>query len=74
MRLKHVEIFSALTAKEAEQKINDAIVKYENSDIDVNYEIMIENSAFFGGVVDTRYTLIIHEFDPYIEDELEPDE
>lgn len=63
MKLKHVRIYSNVTAETAEYIINDFLENSEGTDIGVNFELMIENTISIAGSYDTRYTLIIHEYD-----------
>ena len=63
MRLKHVRIHSNLTAKQAETIINQWIAEANEDGLEMNFEILIENSVAVNGFYDTRYTLIIHEYE-----------
>lgn len=63
MKLKHVRIFSNVTSETAENIINDFLERCEGTDIAVNFELMIENTVSIAGSYDTRYTLIVHEYE-----------
>ena len=63
MRLKHVRIFSNLTAKQAETIINDWIKQANDDNLEMNFELLIENSVAVNGFYDTRYTLVVHEYE-----------
>lgn len=69
MRLKRVHIYSHKTAEEAEKVINDAIDRCDESDIWVNYELMVESTLQVLNNTETYYTVIIHEYDPVNFDE-----
>lgn len=62
MSLKHVSIYSNQTDKSAEYKINSAI-ENADEDTDINFSLMLENAVTVGGASDTRYTLIIYEYE-----------
>lgn len=57
--IHNVLIFSNQDAYHAQEKINNAIAKYQDEETDVNYELMIETSAGIGSISDTRYTVLI---------------
>ena len=63
MRLKKVNIYSNQTAKQAEGIVNTAIQNSEQSGLEINYELMIETSVQMGTFSDTRYTVVIHQFE-----------
>ena len=64
LKLRRVRIFSNKTAKDAERLINENLEAFrDNENIEINYELEIENSTQMGSFYDTRYTVVIHEFD-----------
>lgn len=72
LKLQKVEIYPHCMAGEAEGIINRALEACLNEEnIDVNYELMIENSTQMGQFYDTRYTLVIHYFTVHSVDDYE---
>ena len=57
--IHNVIIFSNRTADEASGDINTALVKYQDEETEVNYELMIEQTASIGNLSDTRYTVLL---------------
>ena len=62
MHLKQVYIFSNMTAREAQSKVNDMIRQYDDENTTVNFDLKIENSIAAGAFAETRYTVIIYIF------------
>lgn len=65
MKLKKVYIYPNLKASEAEQVINEKIRQYSDEflnkeDVELDYELLIENSVRVGEYADTLYTLLIN--------------
>ena len=71
MKLKKVYIYPNLKASEAEKIINDKIkyisehgwipeVHLNREDVELDYELLIENSVRVGEHADTLYTLLIN--------------
>lgn len=57
--IHNVLIFSNQDAYHAQERINNALAKYQDEETDVNYELMIETSAGIGANSETRYTVLI---------------
>lgn len=57
--IHNVLIFSNQDAYHAQERINNALAKYQDEETDVNYELMIETSAGIGTISETRYTVLI---------------
>jgi hypothetical protein len=49
-----------MTARVAQDKVNEMIEKYEDVDTTINFNLQIENSVAVGGKTDTRYTLVVY--------------
>ena len=62
MHLKQVYIFSNMTAREAQNKVNEMIRQYDDENTTVNFDLKIENSVTAGSFAETRYTVIIYIF------------
>ena len=62
MHLKHVYIYSNVTALMAQEKVNDMIERYDDENTTVNFDLQMENSVITGLYAETRYTLIIYIF------------
>ena len=60
MNLKKVYIYSNMTARVAQDKINSMLKEYESSGMTVNFDLKIENSVIVGKNSETRYTLIVY--------------
>ena len=63
MHLKKVYIYSNMSARVAQDKVNEMIDKYEGIDTTINFNLQIENSVAVGGKSDTRYTLVVYIYD-----------
>lgn len=62
MHLKQVYIFSNMTARESQNKVNEMIRQYDDENTTVNFDLKIENSVTAGPFAETRYTLIVYIF------------
>jgi len=60
MHLVKVYIYSNMTARSAQDKINSMIEEYESVDYTVNFGLQIEISVAAGKYSETRYTLIVY--------------
>lgn len=63
-KLKRVEIYPSVSARQAELYINEAI-DHSPDDICIEYELLIENSIAVanGGYSETMYTLLINAYE-----------
>ena len=52
-----------MTARVAQDKVNEMIEKYEDVDTTINFNLQIENSVAVGVKTDTRYTLVVYIYD-----------
>lgn len=60
MHLTKVYIYSNMTARSAQDKVNSMIEEYESVDYTVNFDLQIENSVAAGKYSETRYTLVVY--------------
>lgn len=60
MHLTKVFIYSNMTAQRAQDKVNELIEEYGDTDSTVNFDLKIENSVATGKYSDTRYTLVVY--------------
>ncbi len=60
MHLTKVFIYSNMTAQRAQDKVNELIEEYGDTDSTVNFDLQIENSVAAGKYSDTRYTLVVY--------------
>ena len=60
MHLTKVYIYSNMTAQRAQDKVNELIEEYRETDSTVNFDLQIENSVAAGKYLETRYTLVVH--------------
>ncbi len=60
MNLTKVYIYSNMTAQRAQDKVNELIEEYRETDSTVNFDLQIENSIAAGKYSETRYTLVVY--------------
>ena len=60
MSLKKVYIYSNMTARVAQDKINSMLKEYESSGMSINFDLKIESTVTVGKHNETRYTLIVY--------------
>ncbi len=60
MHLTKVYIYSNMTAQRAQDKVNELIEEYRETDSTVNFDLQIENSVAAGKYLETRYTLVVY--------------
>ena len=60
MHLVKVYIYSNMTAQRAQDKVNELIEEYCETDSTVNFDLQIENSVAAGKYLETRYTLVVY--------------
>ena len=60
MHLTKVYIYSNMTAQRAQDKVNELIEEYHETDSTVNFDLQIENSVAAGKYLETRYTLVVY--------------
>lgn len=60
MHLTKVYIYSNMTARSAQDKVNSMIEEYDSVDYTINFDLQIENSVAAGKYSDTRYTLVVY--------------
>lgn len=60
MHLTKVYIYSNMTAQRAQDKVNQLIEEYSETDSTVNFDLQIENSVAAGKYSETRYTLVVY--------------
>lgn len=60
MKLIKVKIYPNMSASEAQNKINEWIQETTDPDVDVSYELLIENSVMIANHAKTVYTLLIN--------------
>lgn len=60
MHLTKVYIYSNMTAQRAQDKVNQLIEEYSETDSTVNFDLQIENSVAAGKYMETRYTLVVY--------------
>ncbi len=61
MKLQKVYIYPNMKASEVETTINEKIEEYSRyDDVELDYELLIENSVRIGEYADTVYTLLIN--------------
>lgn len=60
MHLTKVYIYSNMTAQRAQDKVNELIEEYRETESTVNFDLQIENSVAAGKYLETRYTLVVY--------------
>ena len=60
MHLTKVYIYSNMTAQRAQDKVNQLIEEYSETDSTVNFDLQIENSVAAGKYSETRYALVVY--------------
>lgn len=60
MHLTKVYIYSNMTVQRAQDKVNELIEEYRETDSTVNFDLQIENSVAAGKYLETRYTLVVY--------------
>lgn len=60
MHLTKVYIYSNMTARSAQDKVNSIIEEYDSVDYTINFDLQIENSVAAGKYSETRYTLVVY--------------
>lgn len=60
MHLTKVYIYSNMTARSAQDKVNSMIEEYDSVDYTINFDLQIENSVAAGKYSETRYTLVVY--------------
>lgn len=60
MHLTKVYIYSNMTAQRAQDKVNELIEEYRETESTVNFDLQIENSVAAGKYSETRYTLVVY--------------
>ena len=61
--LKRVLIEPNCSAKRAEEIINDCIRQYQNEDVKVEFELLLENATQVGHMSYIYYTVVIELYD-----------
>ena len=60
MHLTKVYIYSNMTVQRAQDKVNELIEEYRETDSTVNFDLQIENSVAAVKYLETRYTLVVY--------------